>query len=233
MHERKFSLSSLLSPSLSLSLLFSLQFLWSRSRHFLRNAATLLSTTIRRCNRLGWMNGSTAVTAVVADGKLFVGNIGDSEACLVSLEYVTLTTFAITFFLVCIYYCWSILLPLLFVVEVLCCGALLCSEKGELATMNLTTPHKASDPSEKERIEGLGGHVFFGTRHISSSTHFLIHQAECSVPSLFREPSEIRDINNRKRHKVSTTSILFFLYHRHWLVFYLTDRFCYCRTSAD
>jgi serine/threonine protein phosphatase PrpC len=26
----------------------------------------------------------------------------------------------------------------------------------------LTTPHKASDPTEKERIEKLGGHVFFG-----------------------------------------------------------------------
>eukprot|EP01128_Nolandella_sp_AFSM9_P004698 TRINITY_DN214_c0_g1_i2.p1 TRINITY_DN214_c0_g1~~TRINITY_DN214_c0_g1_i2.p1 ORF type:complete len:205 (+),score=47.19 TRINITY_DN214_c0_g1_i2:399-1013(+) len=67
------------------------------------------------------MNGSTAVAALIGDGKLYVGNIGDSEACLVSI-----------------------------------------SENGEVTTTNLTTPHKASDPSEKTRIEELGGHVFFG-----------------------------------------------------------------------
>jgi len=33
---------------------------------------------------------------------------------------------------------------------------------GELETSPLTVPHKASDPKEKERIEKLGGHVFFG-----------------------------------------------------------------------
>lgn len=30
---------------------------------------------------------------------------------------------------------------------------------GQVKPHNLTTPHKASDPSEKERIEKLGGHV--------------------------------------------------------------------------
>lgn len=33
---------------------------------------------------------------------------------------------------------------------------------GSLAVENCTTPHKASDPNEKRRIESLGGHVFFG-----------------------------------------------------------------------
>jgi len=31
-----------------------------------------------------------------------------------------------------------------------------------LGVENCTTPHKASDPNEKRRIESLGGHVFFG-----------------------------------------------------------------------
>lgn len=34
------------------------------------------------------MNGSTAVVGVVADKKLYIGNIGDSEAILVSVECV-------------------------------------------------------------------------------------------------------------------------------------------------
>jgi len=32
----------------------------------------------------------------------------------------------------------------------------------QTTVQNLTRPHKASDPAEKERIESLGGHVFFG-----------------------------------------------------------------------
>jgi protein phosphatase 2C family protein 2/3 len=75
---------------------------------------------VEQANEQGWMNGSTAVAGIVADGKLFIGNIGDSEAVLVAVE------------------------------------------KGQVSTHNLTTPHKASDPIEKERIEKLGGHVFFG-----------------------------------------------------------------------
>lgn len=78
-------------------------------------------TIVEAANREGWMNGSTAVAAVVADGELFVGNIGDSEAVLVSVD-----------------------------------------DQGALQCTNLTTPHKASDQKEKERIEALGGHVFFG-----------------------------------------------------------------------
>jgi len=76
---------------------------------------------VEKANEQGWMNGSTAVVGIVADRKLFIGNIGDSEAILVVV-----------------------------------------AKDGALATHNLTTPHKASDPSEKERIEKLGGHVFFG-----------------------------------------------------------------------
>jgi len=75
---------------------------------------------VEQANEQGWMNGSTAVVGVVADGKLYIGNIGDSEAILVSVE------------------------------------------NGQVTPHNLTTPHKASDPIEKERIEKLGGHVFFG-----------------------------------------------------------------------
>eukprot|EP01120_Amphizonella_sp_Union-15-10_P010682 TRINITY_DN434_c0_g1_i1.p1 TRINITY_DN434_c0_g1~~TRINITY_DN434_c0_g1_i1.p1 ORF type:complete len:345 (+),score=89.51 TRINITY_DN434_c0_g1_i1:84-1118(+) len=41
--------------------------------------------------------------------------------------------------------------------------AILVREKGgQLETFALTVPHKASDPTEKSRIEKLGGHVFFG-----------------------------------------------------------------------
>jgi len=36
------------------------------------------------------------------------------------------------------------------------------SPTGETIAQNLTKPHKATDPGEKERIEALGGHVFFG-----------------------------------------------------------------------
>jgi len=35
------------------------------------------------------------------------------------------------------------------------------NEGGGLEAIALTTPHKASDPNEKRRIESLGGHVFF------------------------------------------------------------------------
>lgn len=66
------------------------------------------------------MNGSTGVVGVIVDSKLFVANVGDSEACIVS------------------------------------------EKDGELVAENLTTPHKASDPEEKKRVEELGGHVFFG-----------------------------------------------------------------------
>jgi len=78
-------------------------------------------TIVDQANEQGWMNGSTAVVGIVANNKLYIGNIGDSEAILVSLD-----------------------------------------ENGQAKPHNLTTPHKASDPVEKERIEKLGGHVFFG-----------------------------------------------------------------------
>jgi len=75
---------------------------------------------VTRSNTEGWMNGSTGVIGLLVDNKLYVANVGDSEACLVK------------------------------------------EENGELATENLTTPHKAGDPTEKKRVEELGGHVFFG-----------------------------------------------------------------------
>eukprot|EP01126_Amoeba_proteus_P031192 TRINITY_DN3066_c0_g1_i10.p1 TRINITY_DN3066_c0_g1~~TRINITY_DN3066_c0_g1_i10.p1 ORF type:complete len:290 (-),score=43.47 TRINITY_DN3066_c0_g1_i10:374-1243(-) len=79
------------------------------------------SVVVTKANEEGWMNGTTAVVALVIDGVLYVGNIGDSEACLVSVR------------------------------------------DGDVAEVdNLTTPHKANEPSEKKRIEELGGHVFFG-----------------------------------------------------------------------
>jgi protein phosphatase 2C family protein 2/3 len=86
------------------------------SRGFLSTDKTIVD----QANEQGWMNGSTAVVGIVADKKLYMGNIGDSEAILISIE------------------------------------------DGQVKTHNLTTPHKASDPIEKERIEKLGGHVFFG-----------------------------------------------------------------------
>lgn len=70
---------------------------------------------------------------MIADGVLYTANCGDSEACLVSISYVQLV----------------IVHPY-------------GSDSGEISHLNLTVPHKASDPSEKERIESLGGHVFFG-----------------------------------------------------------------------
>lgn len=71
-------------------------------------------------NKEEWMNGSTGVVALISDHSLYIANVGDSEACLVS------------------------------------------EEKGDLHAENLTTPHKANDPTEKKRIEDLGGLVFFG-----------------------------------------------------------------------
>jgi len=41
-------------------------------------------------------------------------------------------------------------------------GMLIGIENGNVITHNMTKPHKANEPSEKERIESLGGHVFFG-----------------------------------------------------------------------
>jgi len=53
-------------------------------------------TIVDQANEQGWMNGSTAVVGVVADGKLFIGNIGDSEAILVSVEkYDSLLAFPV------------------------------------------------------------------------------------------------------------------------------------------
>lgn len=75
---------------------------------------------VKISNEEGWMNGSTGVAGVIVDHKLYIANVGDSEACLVS------------------------------------------EEDGELKAENLTTPHKANDPTEKKRVEELGGHVFFG-----------------------------------------------------------------------
>jgi serine/threonine protein phosphatase PrpC len=47
---------------------------------------------VELANREGWMNGTTAVVAMVLDGTLYVANVGDAEACLVSVEYVKCKT---------------------------------------------------------------------------------------------------------------------------------------------
>lgn len=39
---------------------------------------------VKISNEQGWMNGSTGVVAVVVDTKVYIANVGDSEACLVS-----------------------------------------------------------------------------------------------------------------------------------------------------
>jgi len=71
---------------------------------------------VSEANKDGYMNGCTAVIALVLDGVLHIANLGDSEAILI----------------------------------------------GETDTVdNLTVPHKANVASEKQRIEQLGGHVFF------------------------------------------------------------------------
>lgn len=44
---------------------------------------------VDRANAEGWMNGTTAVVCMVLDGTLYVANVGDAEACLVAVEYVT------------------------------------------------------------------------------------------------------------------------------------------------
>jgi len=41
-------------------------------------------------------------------------------------------------------------------------GILISVENGVVAPKNMTKAHKANEPSEKERIESMGGHVFFG-----------------------------------------------------------------------
>lgn len=42
---------------------------------------------VEKANSEGWMNGTTAVVAMILDGTLYVANVGDAEACLVSVEY--------------------------------------------------------------------------------------------------------------------------------------------------
>lgn len=44
---------------------------------------------VDRANAEGWMNGTTAVVSMILDGTLYVANVGDAEACLVSIEYET------------------------------------------------------------------------------------------------------------------------------------------------
>jgi len=61
------------------------------------------------------------VVCIIVNDTLYMANIGDSEAILVSV-----------------------------------------SDQAAVSFRNMTTPHKASDQAEKERIEALGGHVFFG-----------------------------------------------------------------------
>lgn len=41
---------------------------------------------IDKANAEGWMNGTTAVVAMILDGTLVVANVGDAEACLISVE---------------------------------------------------------------------------------------------------------------------------------------------------
>jgi len=41
-------------------------------------------------------------------------------------------------------------------------GILVAVENGTVTPKNMTKAHKANEPSEKERIESMGGHVFFG-----------------------------------------------------------------------
>lgn len=41
---------------------------------------------VEKANTEGWMNGTTAVVAMILDGTLYVANVGDAEACLVSVE---------------------------------------------------------------------------------------------------------------------------------------------------
>jgi serine/threonine protein phosphatase PrpC len=41
-------------------------------------------------------------------------------------------------------------------------GILVSVENGTVTAKNMTKAHKANEPSEKERIESMGGHVFFG-----------------------------------------------------------------------
>jgi len=75
---------------------------------------------VKRSIEKGWMNGSTAVIALIHNLTLYLANIGDSESILIKK-----------------------------------------GTSGQWEAEALTTPHKASDPTEKERIEKLGGHVFF------------------------------------------------------------------------
>jgi len=41
---------------------------------------------IEKANAEGWMNGTTAVVAMILDGTLYAANVGDAEACIVSVE---------------------------------------------------------------------------------------------------------------------------------------------------
>jgi len=75
---------------------------------------------VEAANKQNAMHGCTGVVCMVLDDQLYMANIGDSEAILVSVT------------------------------------------NEAVSSQNMTTPHKATDPTEKGRIESLGGHVFFG-----------------------------------------------------------------------
>jgi len=75
---------------------------------------------VEEANKQNAMHGCTGVVCLILDQQLFMANIGDSEAILVSVS------------------------------------------NEEVSSQNMTTAHKATDPTEKNRIEALGGHVFFG-----------------------------------------------------------------------
>eukprot|EP01127_Copromyxa_protea_P011119 TRINITY_DN2778_c0_g1_i1.p1 TRINITY_DN2778_c0_g1~~TRINITY_DN2778_c0_g1_i1.p1 ORF type:complete len:305 (-),score=67.01 TRINITY_DN2778_c0_g1_i1:35-949(-) len=41
---------------------------------------------VEKANAEGWMNGTTAAVTMILDGTLYAANVGDAEACLVSVE---------------------------------------------------------------------------------------------------------------------------------------------------
>jgi len=51
---------------------------------FEKTDATIVESSLKH----GWMNGSTAVIGLLLDHNLYIANVGDSEAILVSEKYV-------------------------------------------------------------------------------------------------------------------------------------------------
>jgi len=78
-------------------------------------------------------------------------------------------------------------------------GILISVENGVVIPKNMTKAHKANDPSEKERIESLGGHVFFGRLYGSLAVSRSFGDA------LYKRPKTSKDFVSWEPYTITDT----------------------------